>query len=153
MLQFGQELEDKMAQKQWAIECCNPFGKANHSHIRKNLQPVLPWMCEKLPSLSLEAKVCDACRKKLSQVPIAETESADLFESSEEDIASSTHPAEETFCQLESLEPINQCLSAIGETPVVKKKLQHTKYQREKNEEDYDSCEEYDSTCKGTQCH
>ena len=79
-----------MAQKLWATECCNPFGKAKHSHIRKNLRPVLPWMCKKLSSLSLE--VCDACRKELSRVPIAATESADLFESSE-DVASSTHPA------------------------------------------------------------
>ena len=34
--------------------------------------------------------------------------------------------------QLESLKTINQCLSAIGETPIVKKKLQQTKYPREK---------------------
>ena len=89
-------------------------------------------MCEKLSSLSLEAKVCDACRKELSRVTIAATESADLFESSEEDVAASTHPAEETSYQLESLETINQCLSAIGETPIVKKKFQQTKYPREK---------------------
>ena len=120
-----------MAKKLWATECCNPFGKAKHSHIRKNLRPVLPWICEKLSSPSLEAKVCDACRKELSRAPIAATESADLLESSE-DVAASTHPAEETSYQLESLETINQCLSAIGETPIVKKKLQQTKYPREK---------------------
>ena len=74
---------------------------------------------------------CDACRKELSRVPIAATESADLFESSE-DVAASTHPAEETSYQLESLKTINQCLSAIGETPIVKKKLQQTKYIQEK---------------------
>ena len=77
-------------------------------------------MCKKRFSLSLEGKVCDACRKKFSKVSTAETESVDLFESSE-DVAASSPPDDETFHQLESQESINQRLSAIGETPVVKK--------------------------------
>ena len=35
-------------------------------------------------------------------------------------------------CQQDQLESINECLKAIGETPVVKKKLVHTSYQKEK---------------------
>ncbi len=117
---------------QWASVCCNPFGKAKHSHMRKNLRPVVPWMCEKLPSLSLRAKVCDACRKKLAQVTEARAESPDQFESSQEDAGASSQLEEDVSYQHKSLESINQCLSAIGETPVVKKKLQQAKYPKEK---------------------
>ena len=119
-----------MDQPKWANVCCNPFGKAKHSYMRNNLRPVLPWMCEKLSSLTLGAKVCDTCRKKLTQVPIARPESTDQFESSLDDAGASSQ--EEVSYQQESLESINQCLSAIGETPVVKKKLQQAKYPKEK---------------------
>ena len=102
-------------------------------------------MCKKRFSLSLEGKVCDACRKKFSKVSTAETESVDLFESSE-DVAASSPPDDETFHQLESQESINQRLSAIGETPVVKKKTPTYQVPKRKNEEDHDSCEEYIST-------
>ena len=124
------EVLRQMDQPQWMNVCCNPFGKAKHSHVRKNLRPVLPWMCEKLSSLTLGAKVCDACRKKLAQVPVARSESTDQFESSQEDAGASSQ--EEVSYEHESLESINQCLSAIGETPVVKKKLQQAKYPKEK---------------------
>ncbi len=81
---------------QWASVCCNPFGKAKHSHnIRKNLRPVLPWMCEKLPCLQLGAKICDVCRKKLAQVTEPRAESPDQFESSQEDAGASSQLEEE----------------------------------------------------------
>lgn len=59
--------EIKMAHSQWKNTCCNPFQKANHSSVRKNLRPVTKWMCEKVPSIIEGSKICDDCRKKLSK--------------------------------------------------------------------------------------
>ena len=78
-----------MAQSQWVSSCCNPFGQPRHSSKRKNLRPVLAWMCEKMSSLNIGAKICDDCRKKLAQLPTKVSESEELPESSEEDGASS----------------------------------------------------------------
>ncbi len=86
----------------WGTFCCNPFGKAKHSCQKKNLRPVLPWMCEKLPSLLLKDKVCDDCRKKLAKT----SESVVMFESSQEGGGASSE-SEELFHQHESLEPIS----------------------------------------------
>ena len=73
------------------------------------------------------AKVCDDCKMK---TPLPSSESVETFESSQEGgDASSDH---EVLHQLESLEPINQCLSVIGETPIAKKKLQNIKYRKQK---------------------
>ena len=90
-------------------------------------------MCEKLLSLPPKAKVCDDCRKKLTMAPLPRPESEEVVKSSEEEVvesgeednASSEH---EVFYQQESLQPLNQCLTAIGETPIAKKKLQQVKY-------------------------
>ena len=88
-------------------------------------------MCERVLSLTLGAKICDDCRKKLAQLPVQGTESDEPFESSQvEASASSQH--EEVLIPQESLETVNQCLSTLGETPIVKKKLQQAKYPKEK---------------------
>ena len=112
-----------MDHPKWKSVCCNPLNKDRHSHRRTNLRPVLPWMCEKVPSLSLGAKVCDACRKELALLPT---------ESSQEDDTADSNSQEEVSYPNDSLDTLNQCLSAIGETPVIKKKLQQTKYPKEK---------------------
>ena len=70
--------------------CCNPFGRPEHSSKRKNLRQVLPWMCEKLPSLTLGEKVCDDCRKKLAQIPTPSAESAESYGSSQKDASTRT---------------------------------------------------------------
>ena len=121
-----------MAQLQWTSACCNPFNKPGHSPKKRNLRPVLSWMCEKVPSLTLGAKICDDCRKKEASIPTPEAKSETPLESSEEACASSHSLYEEVYSQHLSLEPVNQCLSAIGETPIVKKKLQQVKYPKEK---------------------
>ena len=68
--------------------CCNPFDKANHSSKRKNLRSVLPWMCKRIHSIQVGAKICDECRKQLGKLPIPDptTESSEctpVTESSE----------------------------------------------------------------------
>lgn len=78
-------------------------------------------MCEKLPSLPLKGKVRDGCRKQLTMAPLPRSESEEVIKSGEEDGASSE--GEEVFHQQESLQPVNQCLTAIGETHIAKKKL------------------------------
>ena len=76
-----------------------------------------------MSTLTLEDKICDNCRKKLADMSSA-------TESSEEDVE--VGGTENVLQEEESLDPFNQCLSAIGETPVVKKKLQQVKYPKEK---------------------
>ena len=126
-----------MAQSQWVSSCCNPFGQPRHSSKRKNLRPVLAWMCEKMSSLNIGAKICDDCRKKLAQLPTKVSESEELPESSEEDGASSySEHAGASGCSEKTvhspLQSMNQCLSVIGETPIVKTKLNQAKYPKEK---------------------
>ena len=58
-----------MDQARFSYLCCNLFDKANHSAKRKNLRSVLPWMCERIHSIQLGAKICDECRKQLGKLP------------------------------------------------------------------------------------
>jgi len=88
-------------------------------------------MCEKLPSLALEEKVCDDCRKKLAQMPTPSVESTESYGSSQEDASANTQYAESAY-QQQSLESLSQCLTSIGETPINKKKLQQVHYPKEK---------------------
>ena len=111
-----------MEQSQWTNVCCNPFNKTEHSSKKKSLRQVLPWMLEKVPSLILGAKICDSCRKELAWLAV---ESDPLDNSGNE--FDSTY-----ICQQESLESVNECLQAIGEIPIVKKKLVNTNYPKEK---------------------
>ena len=115
-----------MDQSKWANICCNPFSKAQHSSKRKNLRPVVPWMCEKLPSLTIGDKICDDCRKKFTKLSMPRTKS------SQESACASTASEEKVLHQQGSLESVNQCLTTIGESPIMKKKLQQIKYPKEK---------------------
>ena len=102
-----------MAEKQWTNSCCNPFN--NPRRKKASLRPVLPWMCEKIPILTLEQKICDSCRKKLAEM---ETE---VEETSDEDAF-----------HYQDIESVNKGLSIIGESPVIKSKLQGAHYPKEK---------------------
>ena len=77
-------------------------------------------MLEKFPSLTQGGKICDSCRKQLAQIPVE----LNLDESCDDDVDSSY------TCQQDQLESTNECLKAIAEIPVVKKKLVHTSYQK-----------------------
>ena len=77
------------------------------------------WMIEKFPLLVPEAKICNSCRKQLAVESNPVNDWDDEIDSS-------------YVCQQESLKSINQCLQAIGETPVCKKKLVQTSYPKEK---------------------
>ena len=62
--------------------------------------------------------------------PLPRFESEEVVKSSEEDGASSER--EEAFYQQESLQTVDQCFTAIGETSIAKKKLQQVKYRKQK---------------------
>ena len=102
-----------MAEKQWINSFCNPFN--NPRHKKASLRPVLPWMCKKFPILILEQKICDSCRKKLAEM---ETEVKEI--------------SDEDAFYYHDIENVNKGLSIIGESPVLKSKLQGTHYPKEK---------------------
>ena len=102
-----------MAQKQRTNGCCNPFN--NPRHKKTSLRPVLSWMCQKIPTLTLDQKICNSCRKKISEMETEARESSD----------------ENTF-HYQDLESVNKGLSIIGESPVIKSKLQGRQYPKEK---------------------
>ena len=102
-----------MAQKHWINSCCNPFK--NPRHKKTSLRPVLPWMCEKIDTLTLDQKICDSCGKKLSEMETVQEESSD-----------------EDAYDYQDLESVNKRLSIIGESPVIKCRLQSTCYPRGK---------------------
>ena len=96
--------------------CCNPFN--NPKHKKTILRPVLSWMCEKINLLLLPLTrryVIRSCRKKLSEMETEARESSD----------------ENTF-HYQDLESVNKGLSIIGESPVIKSKLQGVYYPKEK---------------------
>ena len=64
-------------------------------------------MCEKIPTLTLDQNICDSYRKKISEMETEARESSD----------------ENTF-HYQDLESVNKGLSIIGESPVIKSKLQ-----------------------------
>ena len=47
-------------------------------------------------------------------------------------MGASSQIEEDVFYAQESLDPINQCLGGIGETPIVRKKLNQVRYPKEK---------------------
>ena len=73
--------------------------------------------------------------KKLAHLPIPESESASSFESNHTDDGKSSQiyvVKHEVLCEHEPLAFVNRCLDAIGESPIVQKKLKQVKYPREK---------------------
>ena len=72
-------------------------------------------MGEKIPTLTLDQKICDSYRKKLSEMEMEVEESSD----------------EDTF-HYQDLESVNKGLSITGESPVIKSKLQGSHYPKEK---------------------
>lgn len=114
-----------------AYTCCNPFNKPRHL-LKKNLRPILPWMIEKLPSLKPEGRICDSCRKQLAGEETPVDESSDVDIDNVDEIPLDGSLDDSYTCQHEQLVSINECLKVIGETPIVKKKLVHTGYQKEK---------------------
>ena len=127
----------KMDKPKWQNKCCNPFAKPHHLK-KSNLRPVLQWMCEKLPTLTVGDKICAGCRIELAKIPVAEVNSTESIESGECSLIESALESgacslqEDAFQKQESLKSLNQCLAAIGETPIAKKKLQQVKYPKEK---------------------
>ena len=105
----------------WTNVCCNPFNKAAHFSKKKTLRPVQPWAIEKIPTLTQRGKICDSCRKE-----IAVYTAPNVLDGSFDDSDSSYSS------QQANLESLNECLQAIGETPVVKKKLVHKSYSKQK---------------------
>jgi len=64
-------------------------------------------------TLTLDQKICNACRKKLSETVQEESSDDDTF-------------------HYQDLESVNKGLYIIGESPVIKSKLQGTHYPKEK---------------------
>ena len=102
-------------------------------------------MCERIHSIEVGAKVCDECRKQMGKLPIPDptTESSECtpVTESSESVHLEQSDNERDFCRnleakscqdTSTLESVNQCLEEIGETPVVKKKLQQVHYPKDK---------------------
>lgn len=53
-----------------AESCCNQFGLPKHNWTThgKHLRVVEKWMCNKA-DICMGSKICDACRKKLANIP------------------------------------------------------------------------------------
>lgn len=117
-----------MAQSLWVNTCCNPFERPNHSSKRRNLRPVTEKMCEKLASIRMGSKICDDCRKKVAKI------TTDCPTSLQDEQLQDIDDA--YVDPLASLASLNQYLSEVGETPVVKSKVQRggTKYSKQKIE-------------------
>ena len=102
-----------------AQSCCNPFDIPGHtwSSRKKNLRPVSAWMCERAPNITIDMKICDTCRKKLSK----ESPWLDVTESAASELNPSSSQATQSdslfFHSSEAVSSLNVCLAEIGETP------------------------------------
>ena len=105
--------------------------------MKKNLRPVLSWMVDVLPSVKADGKVCDSCRKQLTLLIVKpssfdNTSVSTNEEPLDESCDNPCNDADDDYvCPLD-LESINECLKGIGETPVIKKKLVHKSYTKDK---------------------
>ena len=101
-----------------ADSCCNPFNLPSHnwSSRRKNLRPVLEWMCNKA-DISMG---CDYCRKKLAKQPDLDDHSATCHVAL---------PDDQYLDGCEAVASVNRCLLEIGQTPIAvnaaPKRLEH----------------------------
>ena len=115
-----------------AQSCCNIPGHT-WSSSRKNLRPVTAWMCKRAPHISIDSKICDTCRKKLSK------ETQDVTEPilSEPDPPSppSSHATESDplFSDAsEAASSLNMYLAEISETPYSQSRACSKSYARQK---------------------
>ena len=118
--------------------CCNPFNEKGHNNHKKNLRPVSQWMIERKPFLTLSQKVCDKCRKKISQVELSNTSStendddlvcSEVKQKSEKMLSCSD---EQDIAASAALETLNASLQSVGESPIKKKRLCEAKYPKKK---------------------
>ena len=104
-----------------ADSCCNPFDLPSHnwSSRRKNLRPVLEWMCNKA-DISMGSKICDFCRKTLAKQPDLDDHSATCHVAL---------PDDQYLDGCEAVASVNRCLLEIGQTPIAvnaaPKRLEH----------------------------
>lgn len=125
-------MENKEKKENWSIykvRCCNPFGEENHPKSVKNLRNVSEWMCSLNLGIERGMKICDKCRKKISnEKPIQEiTEVENNPGTSSQDETVFTDP--ET-----AVDYLNKSLELIGESPIKKKKLGVSSYGMKKLE-------------------
>ena len=86
------------------------------------MRPVLPWMLEKIPSLTPGTKICNSYRKELTQLAVESNPPDDQCDELDSSYV----------CQQDPLKSINECLKSIGEIPVIKKKLVQANYPKAK---------------------
>ena len=105
--------------------------------MKKNLRPVLSWMVDVLPSVKADGKVCDSCRKQLTLLIVKPSSLDNTSVSTNEELLDEScdnpcNDADDDYACPLDLESINECLKGIGETPVIKKKLVHKSYTKDK---------------------
>ena len=112
--------------------CCNPFNIAGHSWSsrKKNLRPVKEWMCEKAPHITLGLKICDTCRKKLSD--LSAPLSTPLLEDPNYQSPEETDFSDKEYKPAEAQKTVDEFLVGIGETPYSKSKARGKTYPKEK---------------------
>lgn len=123
-----------------AVNCFNPLKKSCHSHVRKGLRFVMPWMCSLIPEMTENSKVCDSCRKELSKMKndsksiMTENFPSTSHCESEVMICGKSDDVSDTDSTLfnESLKSFNDSLVELGESPIDKKKCRYKKYSQEK---------------------
>lgn len=124
-------------------KCCKPLGGRKCS---KGLRNVVEWMQKKNPSLSLNQKICDSCRKRLHSTDDWNYLASDLGEDSEgEPLTCDLNDSlvesgvDDDFLLSDKFDPpyvsketaislLNQFLAEVGEPPVDKKRLLQRNY-------------------------
>lgn len=111
------------------IQCCNPLKKANHFvRDRKKLRSVTAWMPELYPQIISGSKICDKCRKEISEIKNAQSLSDKNSEDEQSQAETFLHSDSEFTTNSEVVQSLNISLEQLGESPIAKRKMKCKKY-------------------------
>lgn len=126
--------DDSITRHNFKLRCCDPF-KCHKQWMRNGLRQISDMTRQSFPSLHfIEGdKVCTSCRKRISKLPpevAAQMDTASLPEDDCEEgtSADDEQPENEMTRDLfvstdHDLSVLNQSLGVLGESPVVKRKI------------------------------
>ena len=96
--------------------------------VKRISRPVTAWMCERAPSISIDQKICDTCRRRLCK------ESQDVSEPDPPRPTSSLATESDPLFSnaSEAASSLNMHLAEVGATPYSQSKARSKSYSRQK---------------------
>lgn len=140
------------------LNCCNPFGKANHktNKVRASLRPIAPTLVEVAKQhgiiLNSEDTICTSCRIQIKKAPIPQldipeeiethdveniTENIEEMPLEEGESTTDISEGENSSTELYKndnviIEDVNRAIEQLGESPIAAKRMRYKTYATKK---------------------